>query len=206
MIRAVLFDIDGVLLDSQTTNTKFYQDFLESEGYPRPTIEQTILHKHLTIRDMLRVLTKETDEQKIHELWVRANKFPYDVSLLKIPSDAHEIIDQLKNHYQLGIVTNRLQNHTDFFFQVYGSADDFPVVVTMSDIKNPKPDPEPILLAIEKLEVKPEETVYIGDSLTDLQSAKSAGAKYIMVNDPEIAGADAYVDSLSSLLTAIEKL
>jgi HAD superfamily hydrolase (TIGR01549 family) len=206
MIKAVIFDIDGVLLDSQLANTTYIQDFMVSEGYPRPSKEITILHKHLALRDMIKTLTQSTDEKLINELWHRANQFPYPINLLKIPLDAHDVIARLKDKYQIGIVTNRMANHTDFFFQAYGSADDFTVVVTMSDIKNPKPDPEPMLLAIDKLDVLPEETVYIGDSLSDLQSAKNAGAKCIILGYPEIAGADAYVDSLSELPTTIQKL
>lgn len=206
MIKAVIFDIDGVLLDSQTANTKYIQEYITSEGYPTPSVEQTTQYKHLGIRDMIRQFTKETDEHKILAMWERAIIFPYDESLLKIPSDAHETIEKLKQTYKLGIVTNRLINHIDHFFKMYGSAEDFDVVVTLSDIKNPKPDPEPMLLAIEKLGIAPNETVYIGDSLSDLQSAKSAGAKCIMYQATEIKGADLYSESFAELPEAIKKL
>ncbi len=206
MLKAVIFDIDGVLLDSQPANTKYIQDFITSEGYPTPSVEETIRHTHLNIKDMVRQFTKETDEEKIHDLWGKAVVFPYNSDLLKIPSGAHETVEALKEKYSLGIVTNRLQNHTDIFFQKYGLPDDFTVVVTMSDITNPKPDPEPILLAIEKLGVLPEEAVYIGDTWSDLKAAKSAGAKFIMVNNTEVQDADAYVVSLSELPEVIAKL
>lgn len=206
MVKAVVFDVDGVLLDSQAANTKYIQEYITSEGYPTPSVEQTIQHKHLSIMDMIRQFTKETDKQKILAMWERAIVFPYDENLLKIPSDAHETINTLKQTYKLGIVTNRLLNHMDEFFKLYGSAEDFDMVVTMSDTKNPKPDPEPMLLVIKKLGIAPNETVYIGDSLTDLQSAKSAGVKCIMYQAAEISGADLYVESFSELPDAIKKL
>lgn len=206
MIKAVIFDIDGVLMDSMPANIKYDQEFISSEGYPTPSVEDALRYKHLSLEDMIRTFTKETDEKKIHDLLERALVFPYDVKLLKIPSDAHEIITQLKKTYKIGIVTNRLFEHVDFFFQAYGPTDDFEVVVTMSDIKNPKPDPEPMLLAINKLGVTPDETVYIGDSLSDLQSAKGAGAKCIILNDPSITGANGYTNSFSELPVLIEKL
>jgi phosphoglycolate phosphatase len=55
----------------------------------------------------------------------------------------------------------------------------FHVVVTREDTKNHKPDAEPLLLACKKLKIKPEEAVYVGDSVIDYKTAKNAGMKFI---------------------------
>ena len=55
----------------------------------------------------------------------------------------------------------------------------FDVIVTFEDYSKPKPDPEPIFVAMKKLGSRPEETVYIGDAMADMKAANSAGVRFM---------------------------
>ncbi len=55
----------------------------------------------------------------------------------------------------------------------------FDVIVAFGDYSRPKPDPEPLFVAIKKLWSRPEETVYIGDAMADMKAANSAGVRFI---------------------------
>lgn len=69
-----------------------------------------------------------------------------------------------------------------------------------------KPDPEPLLLAAQKLGVKPEETVYIGDVENDLKAAHAAGMKVILYSKDKPEDADAYATSFEKLPSIIGAL
>jgi HAD superfamily hydrolase (TIGR01509 family) len=76
----------------------------------------------------------------------------------------------------------------------------FAVVVTEDDVRHPKPDPEGLLRAIEALGVRPEETVYIGDSVTDVEAARAAGLRAAAALWPKSEPEDR-----SAFLAAIER-
>ena len=59
----------------------------------------------------------------------------------------------------------------------------FKVVITFEDYANPKPNPEPILKALEKLRVGASRAVYIGDTLADFEAAKKAGLKNVRIGN-----------------------
>jgi len=89
--------------------------------------------------------------------------------------------------------------------------DYFDVLVIQESTKKHKPNPEPLLLACEKLEIKPKEAVYIGDRLIDFETAKNTGMDFIgflsggtSEEEFEKAGVKKIVKSLSGLLSIIK--
>ncbi|HDL60361.1 MAG TPA: HAD family hydrolase, partial [candidate division WOR-3 bacterium] len=88
----------------------------------------------------------------------------------------------------------------------------FEVVVTFDDTGKRKPDPEPFIFALDKLNVKPEESIMIGDwAERDIIGAKTIGmvtvfARYGNTFDTRISGADYEVDDIQELLTIIKEL
>ena len=79
---------------------------------------------------------------------------------------------------RLGVATSKLRTEYDHFAETYPFAQLFDTVITSADTVNHKPDPEPILAAVEKLGARPEESVYVGDTVNDLRAAKAAGVKF----------------------------
>ena len=63
----------------------------------------------------------------------------------------------------------------------FGLEDDFDAIVTADDTTKHKPDPEPVLITLEKLGAKPEEALMIGDSMFDIKCAHNAGVKAVLV-------------------------
>jgi HAD superfamily hydrolase (TIGR01509 family) len=79
-------------------------------------------------------------------------------------------------------------------------------IVCFEDTENHKPHPDPLFLIAQKLDIKPEEAVYIGDAKTDLECARSAGMKFILFPESDITGADAMSSSFLELPDLIKKL
>lgn len=69
MIKAVLFDVDGVLINSLEANTKFLQDLLSKAGYRQPSQEEYKAVFHNTLKDAIRILTKSDSEAEIQKIW-----------------------------------------------------------------------------------------------------------------------------------------
>lgn len=93
-----------------------------------------------------------------------------------------ELIKGLKARgYKVAITTSRLGNSTMVGLRKFGLDDVFDVIVTANDTTKHKPDPEPVLITLEKLGAKPEEALMIGDSMFDIKCAHNAGVKAVLV-------------------------
>lgn len=92
MVKAVIFDIDGVLLDSWEANIKFYQLLFEKSGYKVPSRKQVEGIFHLPMMDAIRVLAKESSEDKGRTVWEMGKGEKYDtrLSFSRFPS-THEM-------------------------------------------------------------------------------------------------------------------
>lgn len=208
MIKAILFDIDGTLLDSKKANRKFYQNFLKKSGYGKFSDDEVDKSFHLTLHDAISFLTKEPDE-KVNEIWhfaLNNYKSLYPVKLLDFPEREKEIIMGLKQIYKLAIVTGRAKVGLKTFFKASGLKNYFCETVTYEDYTHPKPDPEPLLIALKKLNLKSQEAIYIGDSEVDLRASQAINMKFICFyafSKKIFKEADANVKSFKELEEAI---
>lgn len=193
MIKAIIFDIDGVLLDSFEANLKFFQDLMIKTGYRPPTREEFITIFHLSMMDAIKELTKSDSGEEIKRIWEigRSREVEYDVDLLKVPEGIGEVLEKLSKNYLLGIVTSRIKESVYESPKLAKLEKYFKGEVSYQDTKNHKPHPEPLLFAAEKLKVKPKECVYIGDVENDIKAARAAGMRIIIYSKNNFPQADA---------------
>ena len=169
MIKAVIFDVDGVLLD----NTK---DFLKA-------------YKETGRRLKLKV-PSETEFKKLFGMpWYKILQEIYGYLDDDMKKTYREIISKVKMKRRKGlmyllknlklrkaIVTSKSKE--DFNDHMGDLKGFFEVIITRDDVENHKPNPDPILLACRRLGIKPEEAVYVGDSVVDYQAARNAGMSF----------------------------
>ncbi len=208
MIKAVIFDVDGVLVDSFEANFKFHQDLLIKTGYKPPTRKKYSKVFHMTMIEAIRSLTGSKDENEIKRIWQMGKDrvVSYHNELLTSPKNFEAVLEELKQKYILGIVTSRIHGGVFSLPQLKKFEDYFKTVVCYDDTVKHKPDPEPLLLAAEKLQIKPDEAVYIGDMESDIKAAKSAGMKIIIYSKENLPDADAITSSFYKLPDLIESL
>lgn len=176
-LKAVLFDIDGTLLD---THEYIYQSFEHSLGkhhkpLPRKVI-QTIMGKPL--EECYRILTKLENVENLansHHGYQLANPnlvtpFPHTISTLEYLK---------KMGILIAAITTRGRNTVDGTLEQTGIIHYLNYVVAIDDVINPKPDPEGIRKALTYFEVKPEEAMMVGDSDVDVLAAQNAGVRSI---------------------------
>ena len=208
MIKAVIFDIDGVLLDSFEANLKFFQDLMIKTGYRPPTREEFSAVFHLNMMDAIKVLTKSNSEEEIKRIWEigRSREVRYDVELLVMPEGAEDVVETLSKNYLLGIVTSRIKESVYESPKLAKLAKYFKVVVSYGDTTKHKPHPEPLLLTAQKLKVKPQECVYIGDVENDIKAARAAGMKIIIYSKNQFDQVDGWTSSFVKLPELISSL
>lgn len=208
MIKAVIFDVDGVLLDSFEANLQFYQDLMIKTGYQPPTREGFIPLFHKSLHEGVELLTGSKSEAEIDRIVelgrTRAVKYPLE--LLNMPAGATETVRALADEYPLAIVTSRIRESVFEAPELAKLKGYFRVAVSYDDTANHKPHPEPLLHAAEKLGVEPAECVYIGDVENDVIAARAAGMKVIIYSKNDVPGADARTDLFTDLPKLITDL
>ncbi|MFA7253976.1 MAG: HAD-IA family hydrolase [Patescibacteria group bacterium] len=208
MIKAVIFDIDGVLLDSFEANFKFHQDLMIKNDYRPPTREEFHGMFHMSMTEVIKFNTKSTSEDEIKRIWEmgRKREVGYPVELLAMPEKAEKVVEKLSKSYILGIVTSRVRETLYESPRLAELQKHFKIEVSFQDTKNHKPHPEPLLLAAEKLGVVPMECVYIGDAENDIKAARAAGMKSILYGKDNLYQADAFISSFHQLAKIIASL
>lgn len=208
MIKAVIFDVDGVLINSFEANLKFYQNLLSYAGYKPPTRKTYLKMYHMTMFDVIRIVTNSKDINEINRIWLMGKKreVPYPNELVSSPKNFKQVIIKLNKKYILGIVTNRIRGGVFKLPQLARFESYFKAVVYYEDTAKHKPDPEPLLLAVKKLAVKPRETVYIGDAESDMKAAKAAGMKIVIYSQDQLKSADKITSVFNELPDLIVSL
>jgi HAD superfamily hydrolase (TIGR01662 family) len=210
MLKAVLFDVDGVLVDSKKANVDLFQSLLIKAGYPKPSEDKILKCFHMSLWQTLEELTGTKDSDEIHRVReiIKDSEFraSRDVNLFEFPIKLEEILQELHQKYRLGIVTNRMRIGVDDIFNLREIQHLFDAVITVEKYKNPKPHPEPLLVAIKELEISADEAIYIGDSDTDVEAARLAGMRCIHLSLKKHDDASAGVKEFAELISVIESL
>ena len=205
MIEAVLFDVDGVLIDSHDANVAFYRDFLAGYGYTGLTDADLERGHYYSLREAIAFLT-QAPEATVDAIYKDACDLPgYPYDLLRVPDACAETLSALSQTHALGIVTSRLRFGIDNFYAFSGLEPHFRVAIGYEDTEKHKPDPQPLLEACRRLGVAPERTLYVGDAHSDLLCAAAAGAHFVAYGDA-IANAERVIRGFEALLPLLDDL
>jgi phosphoglycolate phosphatase len=202
-IHCVIYDCDGVLFDSIEANKKLYNDLCALVGRT-PLNEEEIKYVHThTVYETIHLIFGQDDalEKKALESLKQIDLREYIV-YLKMEPYLLQMLNLLKaNGIMRAINTNRTTSMRHIM-ERFGLWPFFNMVVTALDVKNPKPHPESIEKIIQTLNLNKEETVFVGDSDVDLQTAKASGVKFISYKNREMIG-DAYIDDHLALVNLL---
>ncbi len=182
-IENFIFDIDGTLIDTIDMYMPAMIDTLAQHGHPvAPDKVEQIKHDlfGITGQDALRLAGISEDEiPAIQQDWF---KLAYQrADQVKVIEGIPEMLNTLANREdaKIAIATSKLADeYQEYFVNKYNFAKLFKVAVTSADTKKHKPDPDPILAAMDKMGADPATTVYVGDTINDMKAAHAAGAKF----------------------------
>lgn len=179
MNNTILFDLDGTLIDSTDAIVRSFdesfkrlnlpstnpQNIKRLIGYPLDIMFANLGVKKRLINDA--ILAYKEHYTKIY------------LSQTSLIKTAKEAVLLAKKSANLGIVTTKSSLHSVNLLKHLGIMQYFKAVITRDDVKNPKPDAEPILKALSLLKSRANDTFMIGDTPMDLFAAKNAGVKFI---------------------------
>ena len=185
--KAVVFDLDGTLVESKINYEKMGEQIMELLG--RKGMSEHIEDRrkaYQVIRGGAQTLLeyglpKENLESTLVELDQVMNNIELEaLPTMKLKPNAIETIETLHGiGFKLGICTRSHREYADRTLEMYGMNDYFQAVVARDDTPHPKPDARQLLVTIDQVGAKPEETLYIGDTTTDLTTAKNADVDFV---------------------------
>ena len=181
MITAVIFDCDGTIVDSRHLIIPFYNRLFAEVGIPPIDPDDSLgveICLGLPDDDVFSHFAPDADDRKRLKLRL-AQLDPADfVGDLRLEPHALEVLSELRGGYRLGIATNRGRDMAavvgHFGFDAYVDT-----VVTAHDVLRPKPSPDMLLLAAERMGILPAEALYVGDTEVDRHAAEEAGMEFV---------------------------
>lgn len=215
MLRAIIFDFDGVIVDTERFHFQALQRVLEEEQIPLTWDEYTQTYLAMDDKNCFRAILsrhkRAVTPPKIEELTERKAVFFFNDadSVALFPGVTRFIHNAVQKH-PLAIASGALREEIEFFLAKVGLREYFPVVVAAQDVEKGKPDPEAYVTALARLNrlgsgkpVSPGECLVIEDSRHGVAAARAAGMRCLAVTNSyaleELAAAHAVVKSLEEL-------
>jgi pyrophosphatase PpaX len=206
----VLFDLDGTIVDSGWMILASYRHATETvlgREFPDDVLMAKVGSGHLEEQ------MREFDEAKATELAQAYRDFyrPLHSELEAFPGML-ELLERLdREGRQLGIVSAKRHDIVQLAFEALGFGTLMDVVVGSDEAPRGKPHPDQILVALDRLDVDPDQTAYVGDAPFDIAAAKAAGVHAIGVTwggihtreRMEAEGPDAVVDTADELYAVL---
>ncbi len=209
--RAVLFDLDGTLLDTAPDFLTCTNRLLANKGMP-PLAEESI--RRLVTHGSAGIISKVFSLEQNHPNFEPIRQELLSLYLENLADRTHpfpgiqELLAELAEHdIPWGIVTNKPELYTQAILKQLPLSSAPSTVICPDHVQRTKPHPESVLLALDKLSVAPEHAVFVGDHLRDIEAGLRAGTTTIAAaygyldedEDPASWGAHHTVDCARQL-------
>ncbi len=177
-VRALCFDVDGTLSDTDDLFVRRLQRYIRSERLARQIVMwlEAPGNALLGLGDRLGI----DDEIACFLDWITRHWPKRQEEFLIIPG-VPEMLRNLSQRYPMAIVSTRDEKSTRKFLEQFNLTSFFRVIVTALTCEHTKPYPDPIFYAAKVMGVEPEECLMIGDTTVDIRAGRAAGAQTVGV-------------------------
>lgn len=174
----VLFDLDGTLIDSIELILQSYRHTLTVHRGTTPNDDVWLAGLGTPLRSQFRAFTDdEVEIEAMIATYREYNLENHDAMVREYPGARDAVARLQARGCRLGVVTSKMRAGAFRGLGLCGFDGLFEVVIGADDVTQPKPDPEPVLKALDLLAGEVESTVFIGDSPHDLVAGRSAGVR-----------------------------
>jgi HAD superfamily hydrolase (TIGR01509 family) len=203
-IAGVVFDCDGVLVDSYASNVWYYNAFRETFGLgPMDAAGERYVHCHNVYESLRHVIP----EEHFPKAWEMRKGFDYRRLLphLRLEPGLRRLLLRLRAAgIRLAVNTSRTTT-MDMLLAHLALTDFFQPVVTASVVRHPKPHPEGMHAIGQAWGAPMREIVFVGDSRVDEATAQAAGARFWAYKDERLASAELFVPDFYALTAALAR-
>lgn len=209
MIKAVIYDLDDLMVNSAPTHFKATDILLQKYGHKYEELPGDLKTDFIGKR-VIDVLKDIVEYFKIsadfNELY--AERMQIFLALVRNELEPmpglFKSLKLFKNKYKIALASSGMRKYIEFVLEKFGIVDYFDAVISGDDVKIGKPSPETYIVACKKLGLKPDECVVFEDAAVGVASAKSAGCKCIAIKNPytppqDLSRADVILDSLDDI-------
>lgn len=178
-MKAVLFDLDGTLIDTAADFIRIIQQMCRDEQ--RPVVEAEIIRTQVSegARAMVQLVYPEMDvtdpvflAHRQRFLNTYGDNIVVDTNLFE---GMYPLLEELEAHQiPWGIVTNKPRRLSESLLAELNLSDRCAVLVCPEDVRNTKPDPEPMYLAAKQLDLDAKDIIYVGDHPRDIDAGRNA--------------------------------
>ena len=185
-IKAVLFDLDGVLVDATEWHFNALNRALALFGFNIARYEHLTTYNGLPTRKKLEMLSVEKNFPRgLHPLTNKIKQKYTREEILRNCTPVFEkefMMHQLRRDgYKVACCSNSIRESVDLMLRGSGIMEQFEFFISNEDVKNPKPDPEMYLAAFARLKLKPQECVIVEDAGHGIEAAKRSGGHLCQV-------------------------
>lgn len=210
MIKGIIFDLDGVIVSTDKLHFQAWKYMADKENiYFDEEINNSL--RGISRKESLEIILKKSNKKYSEEekLKLMDIKNSYYVNLLDFlsPSDKLKDVDLLLSELKsknIKIAIGSSSKNTKKILKQIGLIDSFDAIADGNEIKNSKPDPEVLLLASKKLNLKPSECAVIEDAVAGIEAAKRGGMIAFAIKDAKKSNLAEY--KLDKLIDVIKYL
>ena len=181
--KLVLFDLDGTLIDTAPDFLESLNNVLKNNNKDCVSMNEVRPHISEGTSKLIKLIFKINENDKNFNLYKNQFLSEYESNLknnsrlFEGMSDFIKFLD--KESIKYGVVTNKHYKYAKPIIDSFLELKNIKVLICPDHVNISKPDPEGILLACKKLDIKPENTIYLGDHLNDIKAGICAGTKTV---------------------------
>lgn len=220
-MKAVLFDLDGTLIDTAADFIRIIQDMCREEG--RAIVDADLIRTQVSegARAMVKLVYPELEvddpvflahRQRFLDLY--GDDIAVDTDLF---DGMYPLLEDLESHnIPWGIVTNKPRWLSESLLKALNLTERCAVLVCPEDVKNTKPDPEPMYLAAKQIDIAAEQCIYVGDHPRDIDAGRAAQMYTVLAaygylplqykDDLDAWHADSIVQNIDELHQIVKKM
>lgn len=195
--RAVLFDLDGTLIDTAPDMVRILQDMLTAHGRPAlpyGRVRSVVSNGSL---GLVKLAFPEVSDARLRDLQAEyLDRYGTDVCRdSRLFPGLGELLRTLEaSHRPWGVVTNKPERMTTPLLDALGLLDRAACIVCGDTLPQRKPDPAPLLYGAQQAGFEPQAAVYVGDALRDIEAGRAAGMLTVAVEYGYIVDGDSALD------------
>ncbi len=216
----ILIDVDGTLVDSVPDLAYCVDEMMKQLGMPvhgEAKVREWVGNgvERLTRRALIGQLDGEPDDalfEKAYPIFMALYAENTSKRSTLYPGVAEGLAYLETSGIKLGCVTNKAAEFTEPLLKDLGIFDKFEIVISGDTLPKKKPDPMPLLHGAEFFNVKPENAMMLGDSVSDVKASRAAGFQIVCMSygynhgvDIRESNPDAVIDSMAELQGLLEK-